>query len=539
MDESQDTSLVQHKIIRMLAHPRNNIFMVGDEDQSIYGFRAAFPQALLEFKKTYPGARILLMERNYRSTPDIVKVANDFIKQNKERYEKNMFTENKQDGGVVFKHVKDREEQYLYIASQLSARDNLSDCAVLYRNNISSIALADHLEYNGILFYIRDTNIHFFKHWVVKDIIAFIKFALDSQNITAFKRIYFKMGAYLSKEMFEYTLQNQGKERNVFETLLNFPQMPKNTADMIKLIISQLRTLKFLDPYRAIEYIEKNMGYEKYIKRASKELGFSLEIANYIIASLKTIASRVETFTDFFKRLAYLNEVIVGAGKNKYKNAVFLSTIHSSKGLEFDKVYMLDLVDGQFPSTKSIGEHEQENNALMEEEVRLFYVGITRAKRQLELLSFSRANKKKSMPSRFVHQIMLAKGRLSYDKIQKGIWVEHICYGIGQVRKIEKDKDIVAIKFGYTGEKRFSLDTCMKEGKIRIINGGEHHKPKESMEEGELTKLSIGELRGIALKGQRGKYKNCFRSYFYTTITKLEDGHVLRQEDFKDSEDNT
>lgn len=473
VDESQDTSLVQHEIIKLVAHPKNNIFMVGDEDQSIYGFRAAFPQALLDFKKTYPDAKILLMERNYRSTKSIVIPANIFIKQNKGRYEKNMYTENEEGEAVVFKHVKNRNEQYAYLTSVLKSESNLSECAVLYRNNISAIPLVDYLEYNNIPFYIRDTNLDFFKHWVVNDVLSFIRLALDPCDIEAFGQIYYKIGAFISREMFEYVAENMGKGKGVMETLLNFPNLPEDTCNAVKYLAGQIETIDYLKPLKAIEFIEKECEYEKYIRRASKEMGYSIDSLNYIIDGLKSIASRVDSFDEFFGRLSILKSAIENSGKNRYKNAVVLTTIHSSKGLEFDKVYMIDLVDGQFPSSKSISDCKEGNDALMEEEVRLFYVGVTRARKYLELITFSKVNNKPVSVSRFVHRFNLVQkqteSRALPNEICEGAILEHVKFGQGLVTRIDESKDLIVIEFEGVGTKMLSLKTCIDGKKIQPV----------------------------------------------------------------------
>ncbi len=471
VDESQDTSLVQHEIIKLVAYPRNNIFMVGDEDQSIYGFRAAFPQALLDFGKTYPGAKILLMEKNYRSTKSIVIPANIFIKQNKGRYQKNMYTENDEGEAVVFKHVESRNEQYAYLTSVLKNKRNLSECAILYRNNISAIPLVDFLEYNNIPFYIRDTNLHFFKHWVVNDILAFIRLALNPRDIEAFGQIYYKTNAFIKREMFEYVVENMGKGKGAIETLLYYPGLSKETYEAIKYLAGQIETIDYFKPLKAIEFIEKECEYEKYVRRAAKELGYSVESLNYIIDSLKSIASRVDTFDEFFERLSVLKSAVENSSKNRNKNAVVLTTIHSSKGLEFDRVYMIDLVDGQFPSSKSISDLKEGNCALMEEEVRLFYVGVTRARKYLELITFSKANNKQVSVSRFVNRFNIAQrqaqSRALPNEICEGAVLEHVVFGQGLVIRLDEAKDLIVIEFESVGTKMLSLKTCIEGKKIQ------------------------------------------------------------------------
>ncbi len=426
VDESQDTSLAQHELIKLLAQPKNNIFMVGDEDQSIYGFRAAFPQALLDFEKIYPKSKILLMERNYRSTADIVKPANIFIKQNKARFDKNMFTLKEALTPIQFVKLRDKNEQYGHIISSIdsfNSRINVnskqySDCAVLYRNNISAISFVDYLERKNIPFYLKETNVQFFNHWMVIDIISFIKLSFNESDKESFRQIYYKLNAFLSKDMFEYALAEIDKHKNVFEALLHYPEIPKRAKGAIIGVYKNIKRIPKMKPYKAIEFIENNLNYKLYLLRMNEEKGYSLESLNQVLDSIKTIATDTQNFDDFFNRLSHLQDIIKNSSKNKNGNAITLSTIHSAKGLEFDNVFIIDLIEGQFPSSKSIDEYNCGGSSLMEEEVRLFYVGITRARENLQIITFNISNKRGIAESRFVNQLINAQNKMQITSIK-------------------------------------------------------------------------------------------------------------------------
>jgi len=383
VDEAQDTSFVQHEIIRLLVRKSNNIFMVGDEDQSIYGFRAAFPKALLDFRNNYKTANVLLMEQNYRSTKKIVDNANRFIKQNKDRYPKNMHSEN--DDGCEIKQTRLNElnEQYKYITNQIKDEKHNASIAVLYRNNDSAVPVVDALEHEKIPFYIKENKPTFFTHFVTNDILCFIRLAQNSSDIDAFEKIYYKIYCGITKLMFEFAKQNAAV--NIFDILIEMPNLNNKTAEKIKAIKEKFLNLKNMKPINAIEFIEYQMGYLTNIKNLSDK-GYSKETLMQKLNILKCIASKRDRLDDFSERLHELEKIMLNSGSKS--NSVTLTTVHSSKGLEFDKVIMIDVIDGQFPSQESIKLlKEEDDRTMFEEEVRLFYVGVTRAKKDLEIIT--------------------------------------------------------------------------------------------------------------------------------------------------------
>ena len=402
VDEGQDTSKVQLEIIRTIAYPKNNLFIVADDDQSIYSFRGAYPKALLEFNKTYKDGKIFFMERNYRSSKNIVAVCNKFIKKNKLRYNKDIFTENPFYRPISIVRVASMLKQYEFIVEELKKHGEYEDTAILYRNNISSIGIIEYLERNNIPFYIKDTKLKFFNHWLIEDIMDFFLLAKDNTRIDVFENIYYKMDGFISKKQLHYVKANY-RSQSVFDALLDIPGINefyrKNFLDL-KLNFKKLSKMK---PYDGICHIEKALGYEDYLKENSIKFGYVFDSLENLLAYLKIIAKPLNSIDDLLLRLKYLNHLL--SKSNKAKKGVTLSTIHSAKGLEFDRVYMIDLIDGEFPTATSIDEFNRGRIQMLEEERRLFYVGMTRAKRCLTLITLDSKNNKKVKPSMFLTEL--------------------------------------------------------------------------------------------------------------------------------------
>lgn len=470
VDESQDTSRVQHEIIRLIAHPSNNIFLVGDEDQSIYNFRGAYPEAILGFKDVYRGARVLFMEENFRSTKSIVDLANVFIKENKKRHNKNLFTRKDKGEAAEVISVKDQEEQIRYIISQL--KNETGRTAILFRNNLSSIGLIDRLDRSRIEFYVRDFKQTFFNHWVVQDIVAFISLAINSEDLESFERIYYKLNSYISKKSMDY-IKKYHKDECVFTSMKKCPDIPVFQINRIDKLRESFKGVAYKSPREAIDYIERELMYKKYLDENTEKLGYSTEITNSMLSTLKSIAEGTGTIIGFLNRLEELQSIIENAKKNKYKDVVTLSTIHSSKGLEFDNVYMIDLIDGEFPSSGSVKSLESGDSTLIEEERRLFYVGMTRARHRLKLIKVSYKNGERVYHSRFLDEAIMItdKDKINADTVLShfsiGTLIDHKIFGKGKIRSI--NNNVLEINFDVSGLKTLSIDTCIEKNLLTVI----------------------------------------------------------------------
>lgn len=384
VDEAQDTSKIQHAIIELLAGREHHLFMVGDEDQSIYGFRAAYPEALLSFEDRYPGARVLLMETNYRSDAGIVAAADAFIRQNSLRHEKHMRPWHQEAGTIRTIDIARRKGQYGYllkVARNLMEKDaeDQKTTAVLYRDNESALPLIDLLEKQEIPYRIKNAEISFFSHRIVNDIRNIILFAADTTNTELFLQIYYKLQFFIKKADAEaICAQAKREEISVFDAALSYYGEGDWTAGKVKAMRTHMANMMREPADKALFRILNPMGYLDYVER-SRLKNTKTEILQMLAQGERSLLALVE-------RLDALAEILRNKEDDKEAKLV-LSTIHSSKGLEYDTVYLLDVADGLFPETvlTSYRSADKEEIAAYEEERRLFYVGVTRAKENLIL----------------------------------------------------------------------------------------------------------------------------------------------------------
>lgn len=376
VDEAQDTSRIQHEIIRLLASG-NNLFMVGDEDQSIYGFRAAYPKALLNFRYDYLNPYILRMERNYRSTNQIVEKAQTFISQNKGRYEKNMTAERGDGEDVSLISVASREAQYMYLLDV--AKTAKTETAFLYRDNESAIVLVDLFLRNNIQFKLRKPEMNFFEVHIVKDIVAFLSLAMNNHDARQLDQICNKGILYLKEKQRYWAIQNcQKKHISVFDAIDEQMQYVgpryRNRSSQFRNIITKVSKAS---PVEAISILLES-GYERYLREKHFDTG-KIEV-------LQILAKQESTIEGFLNRLHDLKRLLKQGFTSEHESPIILSTIHSSKGLEYDTVYMVDVYEGRFPSLRpNIFSRSKDSADGEQEERRLFYVGITRAKNKLHL----------------------------------------------------------------------------------------------------------------------------------------------------------
>lgn len=481
-DESQDTSPVQHAIIEKLVAVHQNLCVVADEDQAIYSWRGAEPDYLLNFQKIYPEVRVLLMTQNYRSSASIVEPANLFIQRNKKRYNKQMFTQNPVAEPISFKILENYSLQAKYVVNQLKSLSKRGSTAVLYRNNTSAIPLMDALDRAGLPFYMKDSTIRFFTHWVVEDIMNFMRLAYNTKNISIFEKVYRKMNAYITPTQLK-ALQKVPEDGCVFSLLLEHVELKDYQPEYIKRIRKTYDSIQFdqTTPTAMLEHIRYDFGYERALKKMSEDLGFNYENLLDIVDVLGLIARHTSTMTEFAGRLKYLENLARTSHLKNEMNAITLTTLHSSKGLEFDRVYLIDLIDGILPT---------ETEEAIEEETRLFYVGITRAIRHLELISYSKRFKTSVVPSRFMKalkqivspQELPKKASKSPRKALKqyrndqtittesalivGSKVKHVMFGEGKI--LEVTSTTIKLSFD-AGIKQFMTDTCLQQGYLEAV----------------------------------------------------------------------
>ena len=375
VDEAQDTSKIQHAIIQLLARKTGNLFMVGDEDQSIYGFRAAYPDALMQFEQTYPKARVLLMEENYRSTPEILRLANGFIRKNTDRRPKTVRPTRVSGANVHLISAADRTAQYAWLLAMAAHCDGQT--AVLYRNNDSALPLIDLMERQGFPYRCRQMDDTFFTHRLVADLLDIIAFANDRRNTEAFLRIYYKIGCGITKKAAEYACEAcQRSGKTVLEELLTFSPLSQYARDSAVGLMDLLPQLLEETAARGLKRIWTELRYKDYVEQQQLD-GNKFEI-------LTLLAEREADLNTLVARLDYLR-MLVSAPPEPSSEGLILSTVHSSKGLEYETVYLLDVLDGILPAVTEPKGPEEERR--YQEERRLFYVAMTRAKDHLYLFS--------------------------------------------------------------------------------------------------------------------------------------------------------
>lgn len=405
VDEAQDTSKIQHAIIALLAAGTGNLFMVGDEDQSIYGFRAAYPEALLSFEKKHSGAKVLLMEENFRSNAKIVEAADKFIQKNTLRHEKHMRAAREAGADIREISLKSRKAQYVYLMKAAQecttgmagmsgseehrgrADASVTETAVLYRDNECAIPLIDLLERKNIPYRMRNADLSFFTHRTVLDVQNIIRFAMDPKDTELFMQIYYRLKLFFNKkDALRYAQISQEKDMEVLDAALKYGNLEKYQEDNIRNLKRQMVRILNMPGDEAVNQILTYMGYQNYLKK----MGMN---ANKL-ETVKLIGSRVESPEKLLERLEELRTII--QEKVSDKDCPFiLSTMHASKGLEYDTVYLLDVMDGILPekvlaNPRTASKEELET---YEEERRLFYVGVTRAKNQLNVFTTNKSSK--------------------------------------------------------------------------------------------------------------------------------------------------
>ena len=404
VDEAQDTSYVQHRIIYLLAKP-GELFMVGDEDQSIYGFRAAYPDIFLRFTEIYPGAALLRMETNYRSSSVITSAAERFIRRNKRRNEKRMRAARPEGAAIRVTEFLHKRAQYAYLVRQLAALPPGQTAAVLYRNNESVLPLLEPLAEAGIAFEARgDRAAEFFSCARVRHALGVLHFALHPESESAFVQVYHRLGVYASRAECEAVLaaRAKGDNRPPLEVLATLSAGTRR-EQRVRERISELRAIARLSTPLAV----REAWHVANGTPDSADDRQKLDVLSALGERCKTPSALL----DCAERLS------AWEGKPAPGACVSLSTIHAAKGREFNRVYLIDLQEGILPAEAEEDTWRPGGEDAEEEEARLFYVGGTRARDELELVCASRGYCGPLTPSPFIRALT---ARLNGKRIAPG-----------------------------------------------------------------------------------------------------------------------
>lgn len=399
IDEFQDINKVQYDVIRMLAEPENNLFIVGDDDQSIYQFRGARPEIMLNFPKDYPETRQIILDVNYRSTKTIVNGAGRVIKQNRKRYPKQIITTNEQGMNVHVQEVRHPIEESKYVLKEIQKelKSGLSpnEIAILFRTNNEARVLVETLmEYNQP-YYMKEHFPNLYEHFIAKNFIGYMKMALGDRSRKLFLEIMNRPNRYIGRDSVD-----SGEVS--FEDLKKFYADKEWMQDRIDQLDVDLRIIKRCKPYAAIQYIRKHIGYDDFLKEYAIKRRIKLEELMDIVHEIEERAKEFKTIEDWFSHIEEYGENLRRQAEHRApsQNAVQLLTMHGAKGLEFHTVFVIGANEDICPYKKAETAEE------IEEERRLFYVAMTRAKKRLVISYSKERNGKKMKQSRFVGELL-------------------------------------------------------------------------------------------------------------------------------------
>lgn len=399
IDEFQDINKLQYDIVRMLAKPEDNLFIVGDDDQSIYRFRGAMPEIMLNFRKDYPEARQVLLNVNYRCSRPILRQAMKVIGNNEQRFKKEL-TAAKQDGPPVhLRTFENPEEELSHLMEELSGAkekgQDLSGTALLFRTNIGSRPAVEKLMEYNLPFQMRDSLPNLYEHFIARDIMAYFRIICGSRSRSDFLQVMNKPNRYISREALYETQVS-------FEALYSFYEEKEWMCDRIERLERDLHVMKDMLPFAAVNYIRFAVGYEEYLRSYAEYRHIRPEELYEILNEVQDTTRGFKSFADWFSHVEeYSQQLKEQSQQQKLRgDGVTVSTLHSVKGLEYDTVYILDVNEGNIPYHKAQQESE------IEEERRMFYVGMTRARTNLYIYSVRERHGKKQESSRFVEEIL-------------------------------------------------------------------------------------------------------------------------------------
>lgn len=439
IDEFQDINRVQFEVIKLIAEPSNNVFAVGDEDQSIYGFRGARPDFMMDFEKYFESAKCIVLDVNYRSRKNIVQLSQNLIKNNKNRHEKNINSNRSESGEIRYIYPKDTDDEANIIAKEIKSlveSENIreekksssnekklfeySDFAVIYRTNRQARAFVDVFMDNRIPFVLKDSARSIYDHWVSQDIISYLRIAANIGNNEDWSRIINKPFRYISKSAVSSAL----KSDDFFQSLMNNSDIKDFQKKNLEELYDDLQYVRSLAPEYGISYIRSTLDYDRYILEYCHERKIKAKQIVEILDELETSAKSYKSIFDYFKHIENVREEIKKRTEKKTTSmdnietdGVVLTTMHSAKGLEFKNVYVAGVNDSVIPFIPSDEEKPKDSN--YEEERRLLYVGITRAKDNIVISAPSKRFGKSIAKSRFLKELDKSINNRASDSSKK------------------------------------------------------------------------------------------------------------------------
>ena len=401
IDEFQDINLLQYKLVRLLAVPENNIFAVGDDDQSIYGFRGARPDIMSQFEKDYRGCIRVLLDVNYRSHREITETAGRLVAHNKKRFAKDIRSSSGQGGICEYLRFGTMEEENRFVAERIlekrSSGKELLDVAVLFRMKQEASGLYRLLRSMNIPCRMGEAVPCVFDHMIAEDLISYMKFALNEHERADLLRVINRPNRYVTRQSI------QAARMISLDALIEANRGKDYVCEKLEGLKRKLAFIARADVKTAIRFIRRAAGYDEWLKQYASEHSVGYEELLDIAGELEASAEGCERLSDW---LSMIDEYRSSAKEKEPADGVNLMTFHRSKGLEFDTVFIIDLVEGSVPSNRAVTEDE------IEEERRAMYVAMTRAKKELYILSSHERLGRMPGESRFIRDMGLKAGSL-------------------------------------------------------------------------------------------------------------------------------
>ena len=399
VDEFQDINRIQYDVLRMLALPENNLFVVGDDDQAIYGFRGADPELMFRFGKDYPGAEQILLDVNYRSTSNIVVNSLKVIGNNGKRFDKKIETVREKGDFLHVQELKDSNEEAQYVADEIEKRVEsgvpAEDVAVLFRVHTDARPVVEELIRRKMPFQMREHLPNLYEHFIAKDIQAYFRLAMGQVSRGDMLRVMNRPKRYIGRDSLSGGTAS-------FEEIRNFYCDKEWMADRIDQFEWDVKMLARMAPYAAIQYLRKRIGYDDFLKDYAFTNKIERSALNEVLAEIEEAARPYASIEEWFTHIEEYTEALKKKERMRgaSREGVRLMTLHAAKGLEFDTVLLIGANEGRMPYKKAVSEKAEE------EERRLFYVGMTRAKNVLKICYVKEKNGKETAPSRFVDELL-------------------------------------------------------------------------------------------------------------------------------------
>lgn len=461
VDEAQDISKIQYELLKLLTE--GSLFLVGDEDQSIYGFRGAYPQGMLEFFETFPDGHLMKLEENYRSTSSIVSAADKLIRHNSSRYPKAIFTSREEGEQVRLYRDCTLEQEYEAIAQLAIGLSRQGSCAVLYRSSYTGMGVARILRKKGIPYSASESKLGYGADFITRDISALLRLALDPSNPDYFRRAYPLLGCGISRETVQRALEE--KRDSYLRWIVDHDTAVNKRTGKMLYTDRMLQKMRGKAPEVQIRTIVDQLGYLEFLERRDAT---TYQLNSYILR-LILLRQLAEDFHSAEQFLLWLPSAEQLLGQNDADAAIRLSTVHSAKGQEFDHVIIGDALEGIFPAKEAVDDEILGDHAALEEETRLFYTAMTRAKNTLSVFAPCVGMGYDLLESRCLpfaeNTVFAVNGKM----LRQGMEVAHVIFGTGSIEEINLQRKTFSVHFRHVGKKTFGFDSLERKDLFELL----------------------------------------------------------------------